>query len=170
MVIALISYPALKFPPASASNAPMKLVCANSLTLGREIFEKLGEVLELPESEIDRDALMESQAEALIVRSKTKVDAALLEGTAVKFVGTATAGTDHVDIPWLTEHGIAFSAAAGCNSASVGQYLTAALIYLAEKYDFDLRDKTLGIVGHGHVGKQVQRKAEVLKSSMACWA
>jgi len=139
---------------------PMKFVCASSLTLGREVFETIGDVVELPESDITSKAL--ADADALIVRSKTPVNAELLEGTPVKFVGTATAGTDHVDEAFLQKAGIAFSSAAGCNAASVGQYITAAMVYLAEKYDFKLQDKTLGIVGHGHVGRQVQIKAEIL--------
>ena len=138
----------------------MKIVCADSLTLGEETFTTIGDVTSLPEAEITRETLM--NADALIVRSKTQVNAELLEDTPVKFVATATAGTDHIDQAWLEQAGIAFRSAAGCNAPAVGQYLTAALIYLSEKYDVDLQGKTLGIVGHGNVGKQVEKKALAL--------
>ncbi|MFT5499860.1 MAG: erythronate-4-phosphate dehydrogenase [Kiritimatiellia bacterium] len=138
----------------------MRIVCANSLTFGKEAFATMGGVTWLPESEIDRAAV--ADADAVIVRSKTQLNRALLEGSRVRFAATATAGTDHVDEAWLADAGIAFYAAAGCNAPAVGQYVTAALLHLAEKYEFDLTGKTLGIVGHGNAGKQVERKALAL--------
>lgn len=138
----------------------MRIVCADTLTLGKEAFATIGEVTLLPEADIDRAAV--AGADALIVRSKTKLNRDLLEGSGVRFAATATAGTDHVDTAWLAGAGIAFYAAAGCNAPSVGQYLSAALLHLAEKYDMDLAGKTLGIVGHGQVGRQVEAKAQAL--------
>ena len=83
----------------------MKIVCAASVLHGRDAFSPLGDVTLLPDRDIRREDL--AGARALIVRSKTRVNRDLLEGTPVEFVATATAGADHFDIPWLTEAGIA---------------------------------------------------------------
>ena len=82
-------------PPVLCQIPPMKFVCASSLTLGREVFESVGEVVELPESDITRDAL--SDADALIVRSKTRINAELLEGTPVSLLRRALGG-DPIEI------------------------------------------------------------------------
>lgn len=91
-----------------------------------------------------------------MVRSVTKVNEALLSGKAIKFVGTATAGTDHVDQAWLQQAGIGFSAAPGCNAIAVVEYVFSALLMLAERDGFALADRTVGIVGVGNVGGRLQ--------------
>ena len=101
-------------------------------------------------------------ADALIVRTRTKCNQELLEGSCVKFIATATIGFDHIDTVFCEKAGITWTNAPGCNSTSVQQYITCALGYLAEKYGFSLQDKTLGIVGVGHVGKKVLKMAEAL--------
>jgi erythronate-4-phosphate dehydrogenase len=138
----------------------MKTVCAASVTQGREAFGSLGEVLCLPEKEI-RTAVL-AGADALVTRSTVRVDRALLEGTPVSFVATATAGTDHLDIGYLEGRGIPWYAAAGCNANSVAEYMAAALLVLAGRRGFDLEGRTLGIVGAGHVGSRVARVAGAL--------
>lgn len=96
-------------------------------------------------------------ADALMVRSVTKVNEALLAGKAIKFVGTATAGTDHVDDKWLKQAGIGFSAAPGCNAIAVVEYVFSSLLMLAERDGFALKDRTVGIVGVGNVGGRLQK-------------
>ncbi|HKP98132.1 MAG TPA: 4-phosphoerythronate dehydrogenase [Fibrobacteria bacterium] len=138
----------------------MKIWVDENIPMGREAFSAHGEVVTFPGRGLARKDIAE--ADALIVRSITKVDAALLEGTPVRFVGTATIGTDHVDQAYLRDRRIGFSSAPGCNANSVGEYVTAALTHLEVRNGFALPGKTLGIIGYGHVGKQVERKAEAL--------
>jgi erythronate-4-phosphate dehydrogenase len=138
----------------------MKTVCASSVLQGKDAFASLGEVLVLPEREIGTAAL--AGADALITRSKVRVDRALLEGTSVSFAATATAGTDHMDLAWLERRGIAWYAAAGCNANSVAEYLVAALLTMAGRGGFRLAGRTIAVVGVGHVGSRVVRMAGAL--------
>jgi erythronate-4-phosphate dehydrogenase len=125
-----------------------------------QAFEKIGKVTALDTREITKETVRD--ADILIVRSETKVNQDLLEGSRVKFVGTVTIGTDHVDEDYLAKNGITFVSAPGSNSNSVSEYMTAALLELAYRNGFLLRDKTIGIVGVGNVGSKVWRKAEAL--------
>lgn len=100
-------------------------------------------------------------ADALLVRSVTRVDASLLAGTPVKFVGTCTIGTDHVDEVWLADHDIAFASAPGCNAPAVVDYVMACLFFVTGSLPL-LQQKTVGVVGYGQVGsKLVQRLARL---------
>ena len=139
----------------------MKIVCASSVLHAREAFSGLGEVQVLPERDIRREDLL--QADALIVRSKTRVDPELLEGTPVGFVATATAGADHFDVPFLNDAGIAWSAAPGCNANAVAEYAATAFLLLARRQAIPLSGRSLGIVGVGQVGSRVAKKAEFLR-------
>ncbi|MDH4995438.1 NAD(P)-dependent oxidoreductase, partial [Escherichia coli] len=103
-----------------------------------------------------------ADADALMVRSVTKVNESLLAGKPIKFVGTATAGTDHVDEAWLKQAGIGFSAAPGCNAIAVVEYVFSSLLMLAERDGFSLHDRTVGIVGVGNVGRRLQARLEAL--------
>ncbi|MCX7009725.1 MAG: erythronate-4-phosphate dehydrogenase, partial [Kiritimatiellaeota bacterium] len=105
----------------------MKTVCAASVVLGRETFASLGVVVIAPDREINAATVRD--ADALITRSKTNVNRALLEGSRVRFVGTATAGFDHFDTDWLEQAGVTWYNAAGCNANSVAEYITTALLY-----------------------------------------
>ena len=138
----------------------MKIVCASSVLHGEEAFSTLGRTVILPDQEISRSDVMD--ADALVIRSKTRVTRDLLEGTRVSFVGTATAGVDHMDLEWLEYHDIAWHAAAGCNANSVAEYITAALLCLVQRKRLLLKDLTLGVVGVGHVGSAVAEKARAL--------
>jgi erythronate-4-phosphate dehydrogenase len=125
-----------------------------------ECFRSLGEVRVLPTAEITTAALR--NAEAVIVRSETHVGPDLLEGTAVRFVGTATIGTDHVDLPYLTRRGIAFASAPGSNANAVAEYVATGILELAARLHLSLNTLTLGVVGVGNVGSRVARVGETL--------
>ena len=119
------------------------------------------EVVELVPEEITREAV--ADAEALFVRTRTRVDSALLQGSRVQFVATATIGTDHLDIPYLEQEGIGWASAPGCNAQAVCDYVEECL-----RTERPLRcptatlsDRlTLGLVGCGHVGSKVKAMAE----------
>lgn len=98
-------------------------------------------------------------ADALIVRTRTRCAAPLLEGSRVKLVLTATIGTDHIDLPWCAEHGIKALNAPGCNAPAVAQYVLASIAALMNR---PVEQHTLGIVGVGHVGSIVERWARAL--------
>lgn len=138
----------------------MKILVDENMPYARELFSRLGNVKAVPGRPIPVNEL--DDADALMVRSVTKVNEALLSGKAIKFVGTATAGTDHVDDKWLTQAGIGFSAAPGCNAIAVVEYVFSSLLMLAERDGFALKDRTVGIVGVGNVGGRLQKRLEAL--------
>jgi len=125
-----------------------------------EAFARFGEVLPLPARQFTPAALRD--ADALIVRSITGVNAALLDGTRVRFVGTATAGVDHIDLAYLRANDIAFADALGANANAVAEYIVAALLHLRATRGLNLGQSALGIVGCGHVGRRVARYAAAL--------
>ncbi len=131
-----------------------------NIPLGREIFGPHGKVTPFAGRALKRGDI--AAADALIVRSVTRVDRNLLEGTRVRFVATATIGTDHVDLPWLAERGIGFASAPGSNANSVGDYVAAAMIRLERLGRWSPQGRTLGIIGYGNVGRRVAAKAEAL--------
>ncbi len=138
----------------------MKILVDENMPYARELFARLGDVKAVPGRPIPVAEL--DDADALMVRSVTKVNGQLLDGKGVRFVGTATAGTDHVDQDYLHQAGIAFSAAPGCNAIAVVEYVFSALLMLAEREGFDLTDRTVGIVGVGNVGGRLQKRLEAL--------
>lgn len=109
-----------------------------------------------------------AEADVLLVRSVTRVNADLLAGSRVRFVGTATIGTDHLDIPWLASRGIAWSAAPGCNARAVAEWVLASLLRLAAHHGEAWPTRRLGIVGLGHVGSALARLAEAAGLTVAC--
>lgn len=130
----------------------MKIVADENIAFAAEVFGPLGELVLLPGRMIKRADL--EQADILLVRSVTQVNCALLEGTPVRFVGSCTIGTDHVDTVWLAQHNIAFAHAPGCNARAVVEYVLSAL--LALHVDF-LDGRRIGIVGCGNVGSRLLR-------------
>lgn len=98
-------------------------------------------------------------ADALIVRTRTRCDATLLEGSSVKLIATATIGFDHIDMEYCRRHGIEVATAAGCNARGVLQYIAAALVHLSRTQGWNPSEKILGIVGVGHVGSLVEAYA-----------
>src|SRR5512140_2221371 len=125
-----------------------------------EIFSRLGNVIALDTPEVTGQTVR--NADILVVRSETKVDKALLEGSNVRYVGTVSIGTDHVDTAYLTSRDICFASAPGSNSNSVAEYMAAAFLTWSKRTGTPLRGLTLGIVGVGNVGSKVARVAEAL--------
>ncbi|MBJ3814437.1 4-phosphoerythronate dehydrogenase PdxB [Shimwellia pseudoproteus] len=138
----------------------MKIIVDENMPYARALFSRLGEVHAVPGRPLPEGVL--DDADALMVRSVTRVNADLLAGKPVKFIGTATAGTDHVDQHWLRQAGLGFSAAPGCNAIAVVEYVFSALLMLAERDGFALQDRTVGIVGVGNVGGRLQARLEAL--------
>jgi erythronate-4-phosphate dehydrogenase len=138
----------------------MKIVADNKIPYLRGVFESGAEVTYLPGNEIRTEDIRD--ADCLLIRTRTRCDRALLANTRVRFIGTATIGFDHIDTQWCEENGIFWTNAPGCNSGSVAQYITAALLEVALLKGFNLTDKTLGIIGVGHVGSKVEKIARQL--------
>lgn len=138
----------------------MRVIADENIPYVREAFGDLGDVITLPGRSLDRASLID--AELLLVRSVTKVNAALLDGTAVRFVATATIGEDHLDRAYLKERGIGFSSAPGCNANSVADYVSVALLELAQAHGLDLSTMSAGVIGVGNVGKRVADRKSVV--------
>ena len=138
----------------------MKIVADENITFGTEAFSTLGEVEAYNGRKISNEILKD--ADILIVRAITEVNEKLLQNTPVKFVGTTTIGTDHIDLDYLSKNKIAFADAKGCNANSVLEYVFAALFKIAAQEKFKLENKTLGVIGDGNIGSKVVRVAETL--------
>ena len=139
----------------------MKILCDIALPNSVEVFSQYGEVALKNGRQINADDLVD--VDVLIIRSITKVNEDLLsKANKLKFVGTATAGMDHMDTALLDKKGIAYSNAQGSNCESVGDYILSVLLVLAEKYNLSFEGKSIGIVGCGFVGSQVYNKAKAL--------
>ncbi|PIJ42888.1 4-phosphoerythronate dehydrogenase PdxB [Tatumella sp. OPLPL6] len=138
----------------------MKIVVDENMPYAQELFSRKGEVVRVPGRPLPVSELQDAQA--LMVRSVTPVNTQLVAHTPLAFVGSATAGTDHVELADLEAAGVAFSAAPGCNAIAVVEYVFSALLLLAERDGYALCDKTIGIVGVGNVGSRLQARCEAL--------
>ncbi len=138
----------------------MKLVVDENIAFAEEAFSQFGDVLLISGRQITNDILQNT--DALIVRSITNVDENLLQNTNIKFVGTATIGTDHIDTNYLIDNNIKIADAKGCNADSVAEYVFTALLKIAADNKLTLRNKSIGIIGVGNVGSKVLKYAEAL--------
>jgi erythronate-4-phosphate dehydrogenase len=145
-------------------NDHMKIVADENIPCVEKAFSTLGEVALLPGRGL-RPADVRD-ADVLLVRSVTRVDHDLLEGSRVRFVGSATIGYDHVDREYLGRRGIGFATAPGSNATSAAEYVVSALLVLQERHAFDLASMTVGIVGCGNVGSRVRDRLTAL--GMSC--
>lgn len=132
-----------------------KIVADNTVPYLKGIAEPFAEVVYLDSKDFTPEAVKD--ADALIVRSIDKCSRELLSGSRVKLITTATIGFDHIDINYCEEAGITWKNAPGCNAVSVAQYVLASLVTIALKQGESLQGKTIGIVGVGHVGKEVEK-------------
>ena len=138
----------------------MKIIADNKIPYLKGVLEPLANIEYYPGKEINAAKL--KNADALIIRTRTKCDKTLLSGSSVKYIATATIGFDHIDTAYCDANNIQWTNAPGCNSGSVMQYMASALIRIAFKHNFSLSDKTIGIVGVGHVGSKVAKLATAL--------
>ena len=138
----------------------MKIVADTNIPFLKGVFEPYGEVVYKDGRAIGREDCLD--ADVLIIRTRTRCDAAMLEGTRVKVIATATIGMDHVDMPWCIEHGIIVYNAEGCNAGGVVDYVLSALYGVASRKAIRLEGETIGIVGVGHVGERVAEAAQKL--------
>ncbi|SFV82104.1 Erythronate-4-phosphate dehydrogenase [hydrothermal vent metagenome] len=138
----------------------MKLVIDDACYAYDTIFSDFGEIRALPGRSIDNASVQD--ADVLIVRSRTRVNQSLLEGSKVKFVGSTVAGLDHVDQKYLHDNDITFFSAQGCNSMAVAEFVISAIVNLADELEFDYQEKTLGIIGVGNVGSRLAAKANLM--------
>lgn len=139
----------------------MKIIVDDKIPFIREKLAMItDDVVYIRGSEICQNDLRD--ADALIVRTRTRCDSRLLEGTNVQFVATATIGFDHIDIDYLQSAGISWMSCPGCNAASVAQYINSTLLVLG----IDLESSVLGVVGCGHVGSLVKAVGEQLGMSV----
>lgn len=137
----------------------MRIVADENIAALDESFGQTGELVTVAGRQLDRHLL--DGADALIVRSVTRVDAQLLQGTPVRFVGSCTIGTDHVDLEYLARHNIRFAHAPGCNAQAVAEYVSTALfLHFGDLPQW--RHKRVGIVGYGNVGRALARILDVL--------
>ena len=138
----------------------MLIVADSKIPYLKGVLEPCADVRHLDPREITPETVRD--ADALIIRTRTKCDAALLEHSRVSVIATATIGIDHIDLDWCGKRGIVCRNAAGCNAASVAQYMTSALLRVSLRHNVDLRGKSLGVVGCGHVGSKVAAAAYAL--------
>lgn len=138
----------------------MKIVADKAIPFLRGVFEPYAEVLYRDGASFSREDVKD--ADALITRTRTRCDAALLEGSSVKLIASATIGLDHIDAAWCQDHGISFQNAPGCNAGGVVQYVCSAIYALADRKGLDLEGLTLGIVGVGNVGGRLAAQASKL--------
>ena len=135
----------------------MKIFYEDSMPYGCEFFHDLGDCQVFSHQSIDASQLTE--ADILLVRSTTKVNHELLkQANKLQFVSTATAGTNHMDIPYLKKRGIDYSSAAGCNAVAVAEYVLSAMFACQDSIAKPLLESTVGIVGAGHVGSALAQK------------
>ncbi|TBU93557.1 4-phosphoerythronate dehydrogenase PdxB [Stutzerimonas kirkiae] len=128
----------------------MRIVADENIPLVDELFASFASIERRPGRAIDRAVL--ADCDALLVRSVTTVDRALLEGSRVRFVGTCTIGTDHLDLDFFREAGIQWASAPGCNARGVVDYVLGSLLALAEWQGVALAQRCYGVVGAGQVG------------------
>ncbi len=138
----------------------MKTVADKDVPFLKGVLEPFGEVVYKKGPDIGPEDVKD--ADALILRTRTKCNAGLLEGSSVKLIATATIGTDHVDFDFCNSHGIEVHNAAGCNAGGVMQYVFSALYGVSARKGIKIDGGTIGIIGVGNVGKKVEKMAEYL--------
>ncbi len=138
----------------------LRILADRNIPAVADCFSHLGSVRTVEGRHLAATEL--GDVDVLLVRSVTRVDEALLSGSPVRFVGTATAGVDHVDSAWLQRSGIGFAAAPGANANSVVEYVLAAIAAVGDSLERLLAGGRVGIVGYGHVGSLLAQRLHLL--------
>lgn len=138
----------------------MKILADENIPMARELFSDHGSVKTFQGRDLSAEDLRD--VDVLLIRSITQVNEALLTGTTVKFVGTATIGMDHIDKIWLEKQGIGFTNAPGCNAIAVAEYVLSGLFYISTQFNVDLRTCKVGIIGAGNVGSALAHRLDIL--------
>ena len=139
----------------------MRVIVDNKIPFIKEAIEKIADsVIYTPGRDFTPELVKD--ADALIIRTRTRCNKELLEGSKVRFIATATIGFDHIDTEYCREAGIAWTNAPGCNSASVAQYVQSALLLLQQLKGVQLSELTLGIIGVGNVGSKIAQVGQEL--------
>lgn len=138
----------------------MKIIADKNIPFLKGVIENYGEVTYLPGIDFTHDTIKD--ADAIIVRTVTHLNERVLKNTHVRLICTATIGFDHIDTSYCAENNITWKNAPGCNSGSVEQYIVSSLIIIARKKGFLLKNKVIGIIGVGNVGKKVARACKTL--------
>ena len=138
----------------------MKIVADEHIPFLKGTLEPYADIIYLPGSDIDRESVKD--ADALLIRTRTKCTDELLKETTVRFIGTATIGFDHIDVEFCRKKDITWVNAPGSNSSSVQQYIAAALLKMSLEFRFELKNKTIGIIGVGNVGTKVEKFARMM--------
>lgn len=136
----------------------MKVLIDRAIPFVQGVLEPFAEVKYLDGNAFTKEEVQDS--DALIIRTRTRCNEALLEGSKVQFIATATIGFDHIDLDYCRSHNIVVTTSAGCNARGVLQWVAAALAMLAKREGFRPEERTLGIVGVGNIGKLVKEYAE----------
>ncbi|MBA3965233.1 MAG: 4-phosphoerythronate dehydrogenase, partial [Nitrospirales bacterium] len=123
----------------------VNMVAGENIPYINEAFASLGSLTVLPGRSITSSDMQDTNI--LLIRSITRVHDALLKGTPVEFVGSASAGVDHIDEAYLKARNIGFASAAGSNANSVAEYVLASLLFIGKQQGFSLKGKTIGIIG-----------------------
>jgi erythronate-4-phosphate dehydrogenase len=144
----------------------MRIVVDANVPAADTAFGSLGEVIRVPGRDITADTVRD--ADALVVRSVTPVNAALVEGSRLRFVGTCTIGTDHVDQAALEAAGIDFASVPGCNAEAVVDQVLISLLTLGERQGWRLGERRVGVVGAGNVGSRLLQRLQAM--GVACLA
>lgn len=132
----------------------MKIVIDQNIRGAEATFGDHGDLVKMNGRDITREHL--ADADLLIIRTATRADEALLAGSAVRFVGTTSIGTDHLDIDWLERQGITWANAPGCNADSAAQYTLSMMWLACQRLEKNLLEQTVGIIGRGNVGSRLQ--------------
>jgi erythronate-4-phosphate dehydrogenase len=138
----------------------IKIIADENIPFLKGVLEPFSEIYYMPGRHITNQEVKD--ADALLIRTRTICNEELLNNSRVKFIGTATIGFDHIDKEYCDRNGIKWISAPGCNSSSVQQYIASALLRIASENGFSLKDKTIGIVGVGNVGKKVEKFAGIM--------
>lgn len=141
-------------------NKRLKIVADKAIPFLEGVFDPYADMTFLPGDKIGPEDVRD--ADVLMVRTRTKCNADLLEGSKVKFIATATIGTDHIDFPYCDSKGIVVRNAPGCNAGGVMEYVFSALYGLASRKSISLQGDTIGIIGVGHVGSMIERMGRAL--------